>query len=172
MSDLPVILTGFMGTGKSCVGRVLAKSLGWPFVDLDAEIVAAQGKTINEIFATDGEAVFRVRESECLERVLSSGPAVIASGGGVVVSPSNRKIMREKGYVINLTASYPVILARLEGANDRPLIAGQDAVKRVMMLMEERKHFYEDADIRIDTDNKSVEDVAAEILRVLKGLSA
>lgn len=172
MSDRPVILTGFMGSGKSSVGRVLARILGWPFVDLDTVIVADAGKTINEIFADDGETAFRIRESACLERVLNSGLAVVAGGGGVVVADSNRRLMREKGFVINLTAPFPVILSRLEGANDRPLIAVQDTVNRVQVLMEERKHFYEDADIRIDTGNKSVEDVAAEILRVLKGLSA
>ena len=94
----------------------------------------------------------------------------MASGGGIVISETNRKLMREKGYVVNLAAPLPVILNRLNGANDRPLIAVEDSINRVQMLMEERKHFYDDADIRIDTDNKSVEDVAAEILRILKGL--
>jgi shikimate kinase len=172
MFDRPVILTGFMGTGKSSVGRALAKSLEWPFVDLDAVIVADAGKTINEIFATDGEMAFRIRETECLERILNDGLAVIAGGGGVVIAESNRRLMRKRGYVIKLEAPFPVILSRLESATDRPLIAVEDAVHRVQALMEERKHFYDDADIRIDTDNKSVEDVAAEILRVLKGLPA
>ncbi len=170
MPDRPVILTGFMGTGKSSVGRVLATLLGWPFVDLDAVIVADVGKTINEIFAADGEAAFRIRERDCLKRVLDNGVAVIASGGGLVVDEANRMLMREKGYVINLSAPLSVIMARLEGVNDRPLLAVQDANNRVFELMAERKHFYDDADIKIDTGNKSVEDVAAEILRVLKGL--
>jgi shikimate kinase len=172
MSERPVILTGFMGTGKSCVGRVLAKYLECPFVDLDAVIVADAGKTIIEIFATDGEMAFRARESDCLEYVLNNGLVVIACGGGVVIAESNRRLMREKGYVINLTAPFSVILSRLEGAVDRPLIAVHDTVNRVQELMEERKHFYDDADIRIDTGNKSVEDVATEIMRVLKGLPA
>ena len=172
MSDRPVMLTGFMGTGKSSVGRILAGLIGWPFVDLDEVIVADAGKSINEIFAKDGEADFRALESVCLERILNDGPVVIAGGGGVVVSESNRRMMREKALVVNLTAQLSVILARLEGAADRPLIAVQDSANRVQRLMAERKQFYEDADIRIDTDNKSVEDVAAEILKSLKGLSA
>jgi len=171
MPDRPIILTGFMGTGKSSVGRVLAGLLGWAFIDLDEVIVSESGKSINEIFATQGEPYFRSVESDCLERVLNSGVAVVASGGGVVISGSNRKLMRDKGFVVNLVAPLPVLLSRLSGANDRPLIAVDDSVKRVEKLMEERKHFYDDADIRIDTGNKSVEDVAAEILRILKGLS-
>lgn len=172
MPDRPIILTGFMGTGKSSVGRVLAALLGCPFIDLDAVIVADAGTSINGIFANEGEAAFRARESACLERVLQEGASVIASGGGVVISESNRRLMRTLGIVVNLTASLPVILCRLKGATDRPLYAGQDAANRVATLLEERQQFYDDADIRIDTDNKSVEDVSVQILRILKGLPA
>jgi shikimate kinase len=172
MPERPVILTGFMGTGKSSVGRVLAASLGCPFIDLDAVIVADAGKSINEIFAGEGEAAFRARESACLERILQQGKTVIASGGGVVISESNRSLMRSHGVVVNLNASLPVILCRLKGATDRPLYTGQDAANRVAALLAERQQFYDDADIRIDTDNKSVEDVSAQILTILKGLSA
>ncbi len=172
MYDRPVILTGFMGSGKSSVGRILARSLGCPFIDLDAVIVADAGKSINEIFSDEGESAFRVRESTCLERILSDGLKVIASGGGVVIAESNRRLMRKRGFVVNLTASLSTILARLEGAADRPLYAGLDAASRVRVLLEERKQFYADADIRIDTDKISVEDVSAKILRILKGLPA
>ena len=172
MSERPVILTGFMGTGKSSVGRVLAASLGCPFIDLDAVIVADAGNSINDIFAGEGEAGFRARESACLERVLREGKTVIASGGGAVISESNRGLMRSNGVVVNLSASLPVILSRLEGATDRPLYTRLDAASRVAALLAERQQFYDDADIRIDTDNKSVEDVSALILRILKELSA
>lgn len=170
MPDKPLILTGFMGSGKSSVGRVVAESLGWPLVDLDTVIVAEAGKSINEIFADEGEVAFRALESICLERVLSGGGCVIACGGGVVISEANRRLMRRQGVVVNLTASLPVILARLEGATDRPLYSGDDAANRVRTLLEAREQFYADADIRIDTDNKSVEDVSADIMRVLKEL--
>lgn len=170
MLDRPLILTGFMGCGKSSVGRVLAETLGWPLVDLDAVIVAEAGKSINEIFADEGEAAFRALESICLERLLSGERCVIACGGGVVISEANRRLMRRKGVVVNLTASLPVILARLEGATDRPLYSGDDASSRARALLEAREQFYADADIRIDTDNKSVEDVSADIMRILKEL--
>lgn len=172
MSDRPVVLTGFMGSGKTSVGRVLAGTLGWPLVDLDAAIVAKAGRSINDIFARDGEPFFRALESECLEEELRRGKRVIACGGGVVISGENRRLMRELGFVVNLKASLATVLQRLEGATDRPLYNREDGGGRVAALMEEREPYYCDADIRIDTDRKSVEDVAAEILGSLKGLPA
>jgi shikimate kinase len=171
MLDRPLILTGFMGAGKSSVGRVLAGKLKCPFIDLDAEIVARAGRSINEIFAKDGEAAFRVLESACLEHVLHRGVAVIATGGGAVNADTNRALMRASGVVVNLTASFDLIMARLSGATNRPLYAGNDPAKRAKALMEQREQFYNDADIRIDTDGKSVEDVAAEILEYLTQIS-
>jgi shikimate kinase len=170
MPERPVILTGFMGSGKSSVGRILAKYLSWQFIDLDSEIVAASGRTINDIFSIDGEQVFRSMESNCLQRVLQGGLSVIATGGGAVVSAENRTLMRARAVVVNLNVSLPQVLQRLHGAVDRPLFSGDDTANRVKLLMDERKQFYADADIRIDTDGKSVEDVAAEILRFVKGL--
>jgi shikimate kinase len=173
MSDLPVILTGFMGSGKSSVGKVLAELLACRFVDLDAEIVASSGASINEIFDRDGEAAFRVLESEQLERVLAGGGrCVVATGGGVVLSQENRQKMRSHGIIVNLKVTLEQVLERLRGCCERPLLAGDKAPERVRALMEGREQFYADADIRIDTDGKSVEDVAALILGHLKGLSA
>jgi len=170
MRDRPLVLTGFMGSGKSSVGRVLAERLGCPFVDLDAEIVASAGRSINEIFASDGEAAFRGMESACLERVLAGGRSVIATGGGVVIADANRSRLRRQGIVVNLLVSLAQVLTRLDGASDRPLFAGSNAANSVKLLMDAREQFYADADIRIDTDGKSVEDVAAEILRFVEEL--
>jgi len=172
MLNRPLILTGFMGAGKSSVGRLLASKLACPFIDLDAEVVARAGRSINAIFAEDGEAAFRILESACLEHTLSRGGVVVATGGGAVIAEANRVLMRASGVVINLTASLERITERLAGAADRPLYAGDDPVKRVKTLLEGREQFYGDADIRIDTDGKSVEDVAAEILGYLRGLAA
>jgi len=172
MLEKPLILTGFMGSGKSSVGRVLAEQLACPFVDLDSEIVAVAGRSINEIFAQEGEQAFRSRESECLDRVLTCGAVVIATGGGAVISDRNRSAMRSYGVVVNLVASLPAVLERLHGATDRPLFSDNNSANSVKSLMDDREHFYADADIRIDTDGKSVEDVSAEILRFVKGLHA
>ncbi len=170
MERRPIILTGFMGSGKSSVGKVLSRLLEVPLIDLDADIVAAAGCSITEIFSRDGEELFRTLESERLALLLSKGgKCVVATGGGVVISGENRRIMRACGIIVNLNVSLHEVLRRLERSNDRPLLAGEDGPLRATRLMAEREQFYADADIRIDTDGKSVEDVAREILLSLKG---
>lgn len=172
MPDQTLILTGFMGSGKSSVGRILANRLECPFIDLDSVIVNISGRSINDIFSQDGEQAFRSLETLCLERVLHGERSVIATGGGVVIAAENRRLMRDSGIVVNLAVSLAQVLKRLHGTTDRPLYCGSDASNRLKLLMDERKQFYDDADIRIDTDGKSVEDVSAEILRFVKGLRA
>jgi shikimate kinase len=171
MPDGLLILTGFMGSGKSSVGKIVAERAGFRFIDLDTEIVAVAGCAINDIFVRDGEEAFRALESSQLEKVLlAKDGCVVATGGGAVISGRNRALMRSRGVVVNLKATLEQVLARLNGCSDRPLLAGEDAAKRAKTLMDEREQFYADADIRIDTGGKSVEDVAAEILCRLKGL--
>ncbi|NTV48372.1 MAG: shikimate kinase [Geobacteraceae bacterium] len=171
MVERPLIMTGFMGSGKSTVGKIVAERLGYRFIDLDAEIVAAAGCSVNDIFANKGEPEFRALESSTLEQILSAEErCVVATGGGAVICQQNRTLMRRRGVIINLMVTLEQMLVRLSGCSDRPLLAGDDAAKRAETLMNEREQFYADADIRIDTDGKSVEDVAAEILCRLKGL--
>jgi shikimate kinase len=173
MPEKTLILTGFMGSGKSSVGKILALRLGCRFIDLDAEIVFATGSSINDIFSREGEPAFRAVEGSLLENLLMAGEgSVLATGGGAVISAQNRTLMRKCGVIINLKVTLEQVMSRLKGCSDRPLLAGDDALQRAEMLMIEREQFYADADIRIDTDGKSVEDVAAEILCRLKGFSA
>ena len=172
-SDKSIILTGFMGSGKSSVAALLAEMTGCPFVDLDEVVVKAAGKTIQDIFRDDGAAAFRDLESLCLEQVLASKcRVVIATGGGAVISARNREIMKSFGFIINLMVSLPQVLKRLQGSQDRPLFSEQNPEESARRLMMQREHFYAEADIRIDTDGKSVEDVAAEIMSVLTELPA
>jgi shikimate kinase len=162
-----------MGSGKSSVGKVLARKLACNFVDLDSEIESVADCSINSIFARDGEAAFRALESEQLERILQDrSMAVIATGGGAVIAEQNRNRMRNGGVVINLKVTLEQVLSRLQGCQNRPLLAGEKAPESVKALMEAREYFYSDADIQIDTGGKSVEDVAMEILRCLNRLSA
>lgn len=173
MSDRKLILTGFMGSGKSTVGSVAAERLGCSFIDLDAEIVAEAGCSINEFFAIEGEQAFRLLESSVLQRVLSTAETVvIATGGGVVLSEKNRLLMRNSGFVVNLNVTMDLVLKRLAGCSDRPLLAGDDAAEHAAILMNGREQFYADSDIRIDTNGKSVEDIAAEIISHFKGFAA
>jgi shikimate kinase len=160
-----IILTGPMGSGKTSVGRLLARRLGYQFQDLDALIVEQAGKNINRIFADDGEAAFRNRETALLSTLVGRCGMVLSTGGGVVIRETNRKLLHAAGLVVNLVATVDALVSRLAQANDRPLLKGGEALDvRIERIMTERAQFYADADIRIDTTGKTLEDVAAEIL--------
>ncbi len=136
------ILVGLMGSGKSSIGRRLAAHLQIPLIDLDDYLVKKAGCSIPEIFARDGEAEFRRMESEALREVLGQR-AVIATGGGVVMSALNRALLREHPPVIWLKASPEFLAARIDGDSNRPLIAGGDTLARLQQLAEVRYPLYE-----------------------------
>src|SRR5207249_3092707 len=119
----PLFLVGFMGTGKSTVGALLAARWGWPFVDLDARIEQQAGATINELFARGGEAAFRDLETAALKVVAGEGLQVVAVGGGAVKRPENLTLMLGAGLVVCLRATPETILARIGDASTRPLLA-------------------------------------------------
>lgn len=160
-----------MGSGKSSVGPLLAQKLSCPFIDLDAEIVTATGSSINDLFSLHGEAWFRAVESEQLQKIAPDHPAVVATGGGAIIADCNRHFMHRHGTIINLKVTPDQVLERVQGTNDRPLLAGDDAYTRADALLQAREVWYQDADIRIDTGGKTVEDVIAEIMHYLKGPS-
>ncbi|HOP41497.1 MAG TPA: shikimate kinase [Geobacteraceae bacterium] len=164
-----VILTGFMGTGKSSVGRFLACRLGYSYRDIDAMIVEQEGKSINDIFSEKGETYFRSVESSVLRIVLQDSSQVVSTGGGAVIRLENREAMKRFGVVINLVASADSILNRLRDDRERPLLRDSKSLERIEGMLAEREQYYCDADIRIDTNGKKVEDVAREILKFLKG---
>ncbi len=167
MKHKNIILTGFMGTGKSSVGKLLAERLGYQYCDLDALIVAAAGFSINEIFARHGEAHFRRIEAEMVRSIANRSGLVVATGGGAVLDPENRRQLRAVGFIVNLTAPAVEILKRLQEDNDRPLLKEGKTLEQIGAMLQEREPFYADADIRIDTTGKSVENVVAEIMRAL-----
>lgn len=164
-----IYLTGFMGCGKTSVGRVLSAKLGCDFIDLDQAIVREAGVSIKEIFSSQGEPAFRLLESQTLANISTCSGVVVSTGGGVVIAPENRAIMRDSGSIVNLTASVETIAARLTGDSERPLLEGDASIERVHNMLAGREEFYKDADLRIDTTTKTVEAVAAEILDALKG---
>jgi len=166
--DANIVLTGPMGSGKTSVGRLLARQLEYDFVDLDALIVEQEGSSINEVFAGGGEQVFREMETASLATLADRRRIVLSTGGGVVLREENRILLRMIGRVVNLTASVATLAERLAQADDRPLLNGEESrEERLGRILQEREPFYADADIRIDTTGKTLEDVAAEILRRL-----
>ena len=164
-----IVLTGFMGTGKSSVGKLLARRLGYRFIDLDEMIVSQQKASINEIFEKYGERHFRTLEEEAVRSISEHRGLVVSTGGGAVISPQNRDMFRRNGLIVNLTASPEVILERLAQDEGRPLLKRSKDIATIDGLMKERESFYSDADIRIDTSWKKLEDVALEIIAFLEG---
>lgn len=163
-----IILTGFMGSGKTSVGKLLASLAGHRFVDIDALIVERENRTINDIFTQEGEAYFRKVETELLEKALRGNNLVVSTGGGAVISERNRALMKGAGIVVNLTASAEDILERLSGENERPLLREGKGLEKIRQMLNERERYYADADIRIDTTGKNVEDVVREILAIIE----
>lgn len=163
-----IVLVGFMGTGKSTVGALLAKQLGWEIVDVDAEIVQSEGRAIADIFEKDGEAAFRAIETAVLEKLLTdSRKLIIAAGGGAVLAERNRELMLKHGLVVALTATAEQIVERVKHDTARPLLQGE-VKARVELLMEQRKHAYDFAPVSVDTTARSAAEVAAAITEQLE----
>ncbi|HSD15972.1 MAG TPA: shikimate kinase [Thermomonas sp.] len=137
-----ILLVGPMGSGKSTLGRGLATQLGLAFVDLDARVVATAGCDIPTLFASEGEAGFRLRETRALAEALVGEAAVIATGGGAVLADANRAAMREAGRVVYLQVDAVTQLARLAGETGRPLLATADRVQRLADLQAVREPLY------------------------------
>ena len=160
-----IILTGFMGTGKTAVGKRLAKRLGWRFVDVDALIEAAAKMPIARIFAERGEPVFRRLERRAVSRVIHGHQQVVATGGGAFLDPQNRAKLRASGPVICLTAQPRAILARVgRRLEARPLLHGHaDPLARIRALLGQRARAYAQADLTIDTSHLSVEETVERV---------
>jgi shikimate kinase len=159
-----VSITGFMGAGKSTAGRRLARLLRIPFVDSDVEIERAYGP-IAEIFDRDGEAVFRARESETLARLCAEGPHVLAVGGGAVLDPANRAVMRRNGCIVNLALKPETAYSRVAHRTHRPLLGPVPTLETIRALMAERAAAYADNDLSISVDTRSPSAIAHIIAR-------
>jgi shikimate kinase len=163
-----IVLVGMMGAGKSSIGRRLAQRLGTPFVDADAEIEAAAGMTIAEIFATYGESDFRSGEARVIARLLDDGCQVLATGGGAFMNANTRAVIRTKGLSVWLKADFDVLMRRVKRRStaDRPMLQG-DPAQRIRELMEARYPVYAEADVTVISRDVPHDTIVNEIVAAL-----
>jgi shikimate kinase len=162
--DAPLFLIGFMATGKTTVGRLLAKRLGWKLVDLD-EVVASQvSRTVPQIFADEGEAGFRAHEARALSTVAADRRTVVATGGGAATREENLQTMLRSGRVVALGVTPEEAVRRARGGAGRPLLAGPDPFAAATALLAARAPFYARAHLAVDTVGRTADAVADEIL--------
>lgn len=160
-SDRNIVVTGFMGTGKTTVGKTVAELLGRPFVDTDDKIVEQAGKSIADIFAQDGEGVFRYIERRVCRFYAGQRGLVIATGGGMLVDEGNLKVMTASGFVVCLMASPQTIKERLAGQSGRPLFSGDWEA-----LLEKRMPAYARIPHHLDTSTKTADEIAQEVIKL------
>ena len=163
-----IVLMGFMGAGKTTIGKKLAKALECEFIDTDEWIEKEQGRKISDIFAEDGEAVFRDMETDLLKRLQGREEKFVLSiGGGMPVREENRALLRNLGIVIYLKTSKEEIIRRVSGNKNRPLLQGGDLEEKVTNLMNAREQIYvETAHVEVITDEKNPLEVIEEIIKL------
>lgn len=168
MSDTPLILTGFMGTGKSTVGRLCARQLNYDFVDADAEIERREGMRVPKIFETKGEAYFRAREADLVAELVQRQHIVIATGGGMIMNDASRAALLGAGVCINLTASPDAIVQRVgeDAAARRPMLRGGELRQRIAHLLKERAPKYAELHYHINTTDLAMGEVADRVLAI------
>ncbi len=172
LSKPNLFLVGPMGSGKSAVGKQLARLLRLPFYDSDSEIERRTGVDIPFIFEKEGEAGFRQREHETLEILTAKDRIVLATGGGAVLLPENRRILAERGRVVYLQTSVVQQAERVRQGRARPLLSNVDPAIKLTELMKLRAPLYSEiADVTVNTDNRKVRSVAEDILHELHRLS-
>ncbi len=171
--DRSIVLVGLMGSGKSAIGRRLAARLGMEFVDADAEIEAAAGLSINDIFEVHGEEAFRDGERRVIARLLGKPAHVLATGGGAFMDPETRKRIKENAYSVWLRAEFDVLLRRVSRRNNRPLLNVDNKEEVLRNLIAERYPVYEEADVTVQSQDgpheETVSLVVAELKRLIGG---
>jgi shikimate kinase len=164
-----LVLMGFMGTGKSEVGRRLAQRLGRAFVDTDRLVEERAGKRIATIFAEDGEPAFRTLERAAVAEAAGRGGSVVAVGGGTVLDPENVRCLRAAGVLVYLTARSEIIMGRVGDGSNRPLLRDDPRAEVARLLAERGPVYAAAADITVDTSERTADDVVREIQRALAG---
>lgn len=168
-AETNIVITGFMGTGKTTIGQMVANRLDRRFVDMDTQLEAHFGKPISAVFADDGEAAFRVAEAQLCSQLAQEAGLVISTGGGALVSPGNRAALSEQGVLICLTASVDAILERVEANNERPLLPGDraDRAQRIRDLLHDRRHAYAAISHQVDTSGRTPDEIVEAIIMTL-----
>jgi len=164
-----IYLLGFMGSGKTSVGKKLAEKKNMTFIDLDEKIEESEGMSIAEIFSEKGEAYFRDAEKKVLKELSVMDSCMVATGGGVVMDPENLQAMQDSGVTVSLLASPEIVYERVKNSNLRPLLNVENPIDEIKKLMFERASFYIKSDIIIDTSDLSVDEAADEIIGELDG---
>ena len=167
-----VALVGLMGAGKTTIGRRLAHALALPFADADEAIVAAAGRSIEDIFAERGECEFRRGERQVIARLLDGEPHVLATGGGAFIDPRTRELMKERAISIWLKAPLDVLMKRVTKRDHRPLLKEADPRAVMQRLMDERYPIYAEADIVIDSNAGQHDVVVESVLKALEAANA
>jgi shikimate kinase len=170
-----IYLTGFMGSGKSTIGPILANTIGYDFVDLDRAIEEAEGKSVTRVFQEDGEQHFRGVEQSILEHLATRPQMVVALGGGTLGNPSNVATIASSGILVYIKISTDLLFKRLQRRSDRPLLMGKDGSRlsgaelreRIEQLSRAREPLYSRADITIDADERRVGITVDRVVRVL-----
>ena len=164
-----IFIVGPMGSGKSTVGKIISDELFVNFFDTDDEIEARTGASIDWIFDLEGEDGFRKRESEMLEEMVKKNSIVLSTGGGIILSKLNRELLSSRGTVFYLSTPISTQVERTSKDKDRPLLKNGDPAEILTNLHNERKDFYKAvSDHVVDTGNKSSQEVASEIIKVVK----
>ncbi|MDP3980530.1 MAG: shikimate kinase [Chlamydiota bacterium] len=159
-----VYLFGFMGTGKSTVGRLAAKEMGLDFVDMDKLIEEREGMSIKDIFQEKGEPFFRKLETELIKELVQRENILAATGGGVIKNQENVDLMQQSGCCICLNAAQEVILQRVSHSKNRPLLLGEDLMKQIQDLLNQRKALYAKIDHQVDTSVLSIQEVVQHVI--------
>jgi shikimate kinase len=154
-------LVGFMASGKTTIGRALAQELGWPFIDIDTEIEAREGRAIAQIFAKRGESLFREVETEVIRQFAAGSAAVIALGGGAFLQPANRELIENSGVTVWLDCPLETIRKRLGDDSTRPLAANRNGLEK---LFADRRPLYARANYRIEVDTDNLPEILTRIL--------
>ncbi|MBI4313466.1 MAG: shikimate kinase [Candidatus Omnitrophica bacterium] len=162
-----IVLVGFMGTGKSVVGKKLAQQLKYGFVDTDEIIQAECRRPIRKIFAEEGESRFRQMEREVIERAAAKDHQVIATGGGAIIDDQNFQALKRNGWIVWLKAEPDVILQRVGDAASRPLLDIEDPKSQIERLLNLRRAAYSKADAAVETSRRNIDEVVQEIVKLV-----